>query len=289
MSHQKTDPQTIAGYRYRAEYTNARYLLETECNGSYSEFARRIERHTQSANAMLTENPTRGIGPHMARHIEQTFNKPRGWLSERHEYIERGEFSPPVKKASGVAEPSPAVYKRSLAYKAIRHMELDALAAQLNIGKAGIRLAPGAPIKTDRDPVRQAVLDLAHADSLPWRIGMLHDEDGETAVMYAVVVATSSNGEMTRYASHHPPKLISQAHFWNGLGRIYGEDDPYILVLAYNNIADDDAMHQMTLSKIRSSQVTEQATPGVTDPAETFFLPADLLQQTSILTLRSDN
>lgn len=74
-----------AELKSRVEYINARWLLDNEAGGVYRRFADAIGRHPQQVGAMLNENPTRAIGEKLARTIERAFNRPVGWLSERHD------------------------------------------------------------------------------------------------------------------------------------------------------------------------------------------------------------
>lgn len=62
---------------------NAR-LLARECGG-LAAFARRIDRADPYVSQVIGATPQRGIGHAMARHIEQAFGKPEGWLDAPHD------------------------------------------------------------------------------------------------------------------------------------------------------------------------------------------------------------
>jgi len=64
---------------------NARSLLESECQNSAAEFGRRIDRSDAQVNHLVGPNPSKKIGHKLARLIESTFSKPRGWLDARHQ------------------------------------------------------------------------------------------------------------------------------------------------------------------------------------------------------------
>ncbi|WP_417329196.1 S24 family peptidase [Halomonas cupida] len=61
---------------------NARALADQV--GGTGEFASRIDREPTQASRFMGRNPTKGIGNRMARHIEDCFGKPRGWLDTDH-------------------------------------------------------------------------------------------------------------------------------------------------------------------------------------------------------------
>jgi SOS-response transcriptional repressor LexA len=78
---------------------NARVLAEQA--GGTGEFASRIDREPTQASRFMGKNPTKGIGNRMARHIEDSFGKPRGWLDTDHSNVSEH----PVFKESNVASP----------------------------------------------------------------------------------------------------------------------------------------------------------------------------------------
>jgi len=59
-------------------------LIEAECNKSLADFAREIGRSDAQVNHLVGPSPIKGIGDAMARHIENKFGKPRGWLDNVH-------------------------------------------------------------------------------------------------------------------------------------------------------------------------------------------------------------
>ncbi|HGE6138844.1 TPA: S24 family peptidase [Vibrio cholerae] len=61
---------------------NARYLARTV--GGISAFAEKIEREPTQVSRFMGSNPTKGIGTKMARHIEDVFGMPNGWLDINH-------------------------------------------------------------------------------------------------------------------------------------------------------------------------------------------------------------
>lgn len=61
---------------------NARYLSLLE--GGISAFANKIDRSETQVSRFLGSGRTKNIGPKMARHIEQCFNMPDGWLDADH-------------------------------------------------------------------------------------------------------------------------------------------------------------------------------------------------------------
>ena len=58
--------------------------------GGVAAFAQKIKRESTQVSRFLGKNPTKNIGDRMARHIEECFGKPRGWLDTPPGY------SPPV-------------------------------------------------------------------------------------------------------------------------------------------------------------------------------------------------
>lgn len=69
---------------------NARALLENECRGVAADFAKRLERADTQVNHIIGPNAHKGIGPKLARLIEDAFGRPKGWLDVRHD----GEITP---------------------------------------------------------------------------------------------------------------------------------------------------------------------------------------------------
>ena len=67
-------------------YRNARTLVIEA--GGISEFAERLDRIQSQVSSFAGKNPTKGIGPKIARLIEQTFGKPHGWLDKEHALTE---------------------------------------------------------------------------------------------------------------------------------------------------------------------------------------------------------
>lgn len=64
--------------------TNARLLVQVECDGVLSAFADRMGKFHSQVSAIIGKNPTKGIGDGLAREIEAEFRKPRGWLDHTH-------------------------------------------------------------------------------------------------------------------------------------------------------------------------------------------------------------
>lgn len=52
--------------------------------GGNSSFAKRIDREPTQTSRFLGENATKNIGDDLARHIEECFKKPVGWLDQDH-------------------------------------------------------------------------------------------------------------------------------------------------------------------------------------------------------------
>lgn len=61
---------------------NARQLATQE--SSLAAFADRIDRSATQVSRFMGKNPTKGIGDKIARHIETTYGKERGWLDQDH-------------------------------------------------------------------------------------------------------------------------------------------------------------------------------------------------------------
>ena len=57
---------------------NARSLAKAL--GGNAAFSDKIDRSTTQVSRFMGKRPTTEIGPKMARHIEQSFDKPEGWL-----------------------------------------------------------------------------------------------------------------------------------------------------------------------------------------------------------------
>lgn len=65
---------------------NARLLAKAA--GGLAAFAKRIDRPDPQVSQLIGKNPQRGIGHAMARHIEECFDKPPGWLDAQHDDAE---------------------------------------------------------------------------------------------------------------------------------------------------------------------------------------------------------
>lgn len=52
--------------------------------GGPAEFARKVDMSISHISQLLGENPTKNIGPKIARRIEATFEQPLGWLDVAH-------------------------------------------------------------------------------------------------------------------------------------------------------------------------------------------------------------
>lgn len=61
---------------------NARALANHA--GGTGAFASRIDREPTQASRFMGKNPSKNIGDRLARHIEECFGKPRGWLDREH-------------------------------------------------------------------------------------------------------------------------------------------------------------------------------------------------------------
>lgn len=70
---------------------NARSLAESI--GGLAKFADRVGMADTQVSQILGKNPVRNIGVKMARRIEEAFQKPLGWIDQRHEEIEVGILS----------------------------------------------------------------------------------------------------------------------------------------------------------------------------------------------------
>lgn len=80
---------------------NARALAKLA--GGTGAFAARIDREPTQASRFMGKNPTKKIGDRLARHIEECFGKPRGWLDTDHQ----ADSAPPEAALQG-AELAPA-------------------------------------------------------------------------------------------------------------------------------------------------------------------------------------
>lgn len=56
--------------------------------GGTGAFAARIDREPTQASRFMGKNPTKKIGDRLARHIETSFEKPKGWLDTQHHLLE---------------------------------------------------------------------------------------------------------------------------------------------------------------------------------------------------------
>ena len=63
---------------YEIRRDNARHL--SKAIGGDSAFAAKIDRSTGQIAHIIGPNPHKNIGHRLARHIEQSFGKPEGWL-----------------------------------------------------------------------------------------------------------------------------------------------------------------------------------------------------------------
>lgn len=66
-------------------YLRAKQLLQEEANDNQAVFAERIDRSAGQVNHLLKENPIKGIGNTLARHIEECFGKEKWWLDKPYE------------------------------------------------------------------------------------------------------------------------------------------------------------------------------------------------------------
>lgn len=62
---------------------NARMLAEEA--GGTSMFAAKVDREPTQMSRVMGANPTKNIGSRLARHIEECFGKPKGWLDCDHQ------------------------------------------------------------------------------------------------------------------------------------------------------------------------------------------------------------
>lgn len=62
---------------------NARALADSL--DTHADFAEKIDRVPTQVSRIIGKNATKGIGNRMARHIEECFGKPRGWLDQLHQ------------------------------------------------------------------------------------------------------------------------------------------------------------------------------------------------------------
>ena len=74
----------------RIRYFNSRLLVAEV--GGVSAFADRLGKEQPQASSIVGENPSKGIGPKIARQIDATFKKPDGWLDLPHydEWVRAG-------------------------------------------------------------------------------------------------------------------------------------------------------------------------------------------------------
>lgn len=63
-------------------YLNARALIDR--SGGVSAFAKKIDREQPQVSSFAGENPIKGIGARMARHIEACFGLASGWMDAAH-------------------------------------------------------------------------------------------------------------------------------------------------------------------------------------------------------------
>lgn len=70
-------------------YRNACHLRDKA--GGVTGFGNAIERSQAQASSIVGDNPSKGIGSKMARHIETAFDLPSGWLDLPHPEIWSGE------------------------------------------------------------------------------------------------------------------------------------------------------------------------------------------------------
>lgn len=69
---------------------NVRILINEA--GSPTQAARQLEMDTSQLSQIAGRNPTRNIGPVMARRIERAFSKPKGWLDVFHAVQDRALY-----------------------------------------------------------------------------------------------------------------------------------------------------------------------------------------------------
>lgn len=62
--------------------TNARYLADSV--GGFRRFGERVGLAESQVSQLLGKNPSRNIGVKVARRIEEAFEKPLGWIDQRH-------------------------------------------------------------------------------------------------------------------------------------------------------------------------------------------------------------
>lgn len=64
---------------------NGRALMKEA--GGPSSFAERVDRQATQISRLVGKNPSKPIGDRLARHFEDCFNKPKGWLDYDHSLI----------------------------------------------------------------------------------------------------------------------------------------------------------------------------------------------------------
>jgi len=74
-------------------YRNAKHLRDSA--GGVTNFGNKIERSQAQASSIVGDNPIKGIGSKMARHIEDRFNLPAGWLDVPHHELWAGDNDEP--------------------------------------------------------------------------------------------------------------------------------------------------------------------------------------------------
>ncbi|PXX42038.1 hypothetical protein [Undibacterium pigrum] len=70
---------------------NARYLAESV--GGFRRFGEKVGLAEAQVSQLLGKNPRRNIGVKIARRIEEAFEKPLGWIDQRHEEAGLAELS----------------------------------------------------------------------------------------------------------------------------------------------------------------------------------------------------
>ncbi len=70
---------------------NARYLAESV--GGFKRFGEKVGLAESQVSQLLGKNPNRNIGVKIARRIEDAFDKPLGWIDQRHKETGLAELS----------------------------------------------------------------------------------------------------------------------------------------------------------------------------------------------------
>lgn len=124
---------------------NARALADQV--GGTGNFASRIDREPTQASRFMGRNATKNIGDRLARHIEECFGKPRGWLDTDHSVSTASNVSQhPAQFESNVA-PAP---KMQGYVPVISWVQAGAWTEVCNVDAVSDEMVPRPPGSSDR-------------------------------------------------------------------------------------------------------------------------------------------